>query len=88
VERVLKGHIEELGMYDPHRALNLELKPVSFGASEIVMDAMTKGLVDAAVVVCEGAGTVVVSKPDVLQAMGAHLTGLISTEPINEIQMA
>jgi putative methanogenesis marker protein 8 len=86
VEQVLKGHIDELGMYAPHRVLNLDSKPVSFGASEIIMDALAEGLLDAAVVVCEGAGTVVVSKPDVLQAIGAHLTGLISTEPINEIQ--
>jgi putative methanogenesis marker protein 8 len=86
VERVLKEHIEDLGMYGSKRTLSLDLRPVSFGASEIIMDAMAEGLVDAAVVVCEGAGTVIVSKPDVLQAIGAHMTGLISTEPINEIQ--
>src|SRR5512136_1728712 len=86
VERVLKGHIEELGMYSSNRTLSLDLQPVSFGASEIIMDAMSEGLVDAAVVVCEGAGTVIVSRPDVLQAISAHLTGLISTQPINEIQ--
>jgi putative methanogenesis marker protein 8 len=86
VERVLRTHIEELGMYSSNRMLSLDLKPVSFGASEIIMDAMTEGLVDAAVVVCEGAGTVIVSRPDVLQAIGAHMTGLISTQPIAEIQ--
>jgi hypothetical protein len=36
--------------------------------------------------VCEGAGTVVAARPDVLQAVGAHMTGLIETEPIAEIQ--
>jgi putative methanogenesis marker protein 8 len=86
VERALKSHIEELGMYSPRRTLSLDLKPVAFGASEVIMDAMAEGLVDAAVVACEGAGTVIVSRPDVLQAIGAHMTGLISTEPINEIQ--
>jgi putative methanogenesis marker protein 8 len=86
VEKVLKGHIEEPGMYSSNRTLSLDLQPVSFGASEIIMDAMSEGLVDAAVVVCEGAGTVIVRKPDVLQAIGAHLTGLISTQPIDEIQ--
>ena len=87
VERVLKNHIEELGMYSSNRTLCLDSKSVSFGASEVIMDAMAEGLVDAAVVVCEGAGTVVVSRPDVLQAVGAHMTGLISTQPINEIQV-
>ena len=86
VERVLQGHMQELGMYGPQRVLELQEKPVSFGASEILMDAMTEGLVDAAVVVCEGAGTLVAARPDVLQAIGAHMTGLIETEPIAEIQ--
>lgn len=86
VEKVLRMHISELGMYSPNRVLELDQKPVSFGASEIIMDAMTEGLVDAAVVVCEGAGTVIITRPEVLQAVGAHMTGLVSTESINEIQ--
>jgi len=32
------------------------------------------------------AGTVVTERPDVQQAIGAHMTGLIETEPIAEIQ--
>lgn len=86
VSRVLKAHMKELGMYGPDRVLELREKPVSFGASEILMDAMTEGLVDSAVVVCDGAGTVVTSRPEVLQAIGAHMTGLIQTGPIEEIQ--
>lgn len=86
VERILEGHMQELGMYGPNRVLELQDKPVSFGASEIIMDAMSEGLVDSAVVVCEGAGTVVATRPEVLQAVGAHMTGLIKTEPIVEVQ--
>jgi len=86
VERVLQGHMQELGMYSPKRVLELQEKPVSFGASEILMDAMNEGLVDGTVIVCEGAGTMVATRPDVLQAVGAHMTGLIETEPIAEIQ--
>jgi putative methanogenesis marker protein 8 len=86
VQRVLQGHMQELCMYGPHRILELQEEPVSFGASEILADAMREGLVDSAVVVCEGAGTVVATRPEVLQAIGAHMTGLIKTEPIKEIQ--
>jgi putative methanogenesis marker protein 8 len=82
VERVLQCHMQELGMYGPERILELQEKPVSFGASEILMDAMSEGLVDA------GAGSVVAARPDVLQAIGAHMTGLIQTDPIAEIQEA
>jgi len=86
VESVLKSHIEELGMYGPHRVLELSKRPVSFGASEMISDGMKTELVDAAVVVCEGAGTVVATRPEVVAALGAHMTGLVKTEPIEEIQ--
>ena len=86
VELVLRGHMEELGMYGPHRVLELSDRPVSFGASEMIADGMRSGLVDAAVVVCEGAGTVVAARPEVVAALGAHMTGLIRTEPIAEVQ--
>ena len=82
VERVLELHMKEMGMYGPARVLELDEQPVSFGASEILCDGMKEGLVDAAVLVCEGAGSVIVSRPDVLQAVGAHMTGLVQTEPI------
>jgi putative methanogenesis marker protein 8 len=86
VDQVLRMHMREMGMYGPGRVLEILETPVSFGASEIIMDAMAEGLVDAAVVVCEGAGTAVVTRPEVLQAVGVHMTGLISTDPIKEIQ--
>jgi putative methanogenesis marker protein 8 len=86
VERVLRAQIAEMGMYSPERVLEMDEKTVSFGASEILADAMAAGIVDSAVVACEGAGTVVIAKPKVLLAVGAHMTGLLKTEPISEIQ--
>ena len=84
VRRVLEGHIHELGMYTSERVLEMEEDPVSFGASEMVSDALRDGLLDAAVVVCEGAGTVIVAGHKVVQAIGAHMTGIVRTEPIPE----
>jgi len=84
VRRVLEGHIHELGMYTSERVLEMEEDPVSFGASEMVSDALRDGLLDAAVVVCEGAGTVIVADHKVVQAIGAHMTGIVRTEPIPE----
>ncbi len=84
VERVLRQHMDEFGMYGPRRVLESKEEPISFGASEMVMDGMAEGLVDAAVVVCEGAGTVIGTRPEIIQALGAHMTGLIRTEPIPE----
>lgn len=82
VKRVLESHVDELGMYTSRRKLTLKDDPVSFGASEMMSDALREGLLDAAVVVCEGVGTVVISRPEVLQAVGAHMTGIIETEEI------
>jgi putative methanogenesis marker protein 8 len=86
VEMVLREHIAEMGMYGPERVLEMEDKTVSFGASEILADAMAAGIVDCAAVACEGAGTVIIVRPEVLLAVGAHMTGLLKTEPISEIQ--
>ena len=44
-----------------------------------------KGLVDYAVVVCEGAGTVITHNGELVQSIGARLTGIIKTSPIKEI---
>ena len=82
VKRVLESHIEELGMYTSDRVLELEEGPVTFGASEMINDALRQGLLDAAVLVCEGVGTVIVDNPKVIQAIGAHMTGILETQPI------
>ncbi len=82
VKRVLESHIHKLGMYTPDRTLELDDEPVTFGASEMINDALHQGSLDAAVLVCEGVGTVIVNKPKVIQAIGAHMTGILETQPI------
>jgi putative methanogenesis marker protein 8 len=58
---------------------------VAYGASEMMRVWLEKGLIDCAVVVCEGAGTVITSNGSLVQAMGARLTGIVRTSPIPEI---
>jgi len=86
IRKVLKLHIQELGMYTDKRVLELKERTISFGASEMLMDALNAGLLDAAVVVCDGAGTVITTQPEIVQAIGAHMTGLIKTSPIKSTQ--
>jgi putative methanogenesis marker protein 8 len=65
---------------------NFDAEPiVAYGASEMMRVWLEKGLVDCAVVVCEGAGTVVTSNGELVQSIGALLTGIIRTSPIKEI---
>lgn len=58
---------------------------VPYGSSEIIRVCMEQKILDCAVTVCEGAGTVITANPSLVQAMGARLTGIIKTSPINGI---
>jgi len=58
---------------------------VAYGASEMMKVWLEKGLVECAVIVCEGAGTVITANGNLAQAIGARLTGIIKTSPIKEI---
>ena len=58
---------------------------VAYGASEMMRVWLEKSLIDCAVIVCEGAGTVITSNGRLVQAIGARLTGIVRTSPIPEI---
>jgi putative methanogenesis marker protein 8 len=47
--------------------------------------ALESKLIDCCVIVCEGAGTVIVSDPKLTQGIGARLTGIIKTSPISRV---
>lgn len=80
----MEYRIRELGMFTPQRRFDHGVF-VNFGASEIMMTALQRGLLDTTVTVCDGAGTVISSDPGLVQGMGALMSGLIETEPIPEI---
>ena len=82
----LKANVEEWGMFTSERRLRTEERTVSFGTSEIFSDALRDGLLDCAVTVCEGAGTFIGTDPQIVQAVGAHMTGILRTTPIPAIQ--
>jgi putative methanogenesis marker protein 8 len=54
---------------------------VGFGASELLSFGLKVGLVDAVVLACDGAGTVVVTKPEMVQGIGGRMSGLVRTSP-------
>ncbi len=83
-KRNMEQRIKEFGMFTPQRRLDLGVF-ASFGISEILMTALHRGLIDSTVTVCDGAGTVVTSNPDLVQGMSAQISGLVETEPIPEV---
>ena len=80
----MEYRIRELGMFTPQRRFDHGVF-VNFGVSEIMMTALRRGLIDSTVTVCDGAGTVITSNPQLVQGMGALMSGLVETEPIPEI---
>ena len=84
VKRILRMKIETLGMFTGRRKFPRELF-VPFGSSEIMSVAVERGLIEGAIVVCEGAGTVICRDPGLIQGIGARMNGLISTCPIKGI---
>jgi len=80
----MEFRIKQHGMFTARRKLEMGTF-VGFGASESMMTGLEKGVIDAAVTVCDGAGTVISSNPQLIQGMGGWISGLAKTEPIPEI---
>jgi putative methanogenesis marker protein 8 len=76
--------IREHGMFSSRRKLEMATF-VGFGASESMMTGVSRGIIDASVTVCDGAGTVVTSNPSLIQGMGGWISGLTATQPIPEV---
>jgi putative methanogenesis marker protein 8 len=51
----------------------------------LISTALTAGLVDAAIIACDGAGTVVTADPRMVQGIGGRMSGLVQTSPIPEV---
>lgn len=86
VKKMSERQINELGMYTENRIFKYPKDAISFGASEMLMDSLKEGIIDCAVVVCDGAGTVIVTDGDIAQGIGIHMPGIIRTSPIKIVQ--
>ncbi|MBN2487417.1 MAG: DUF2099 family protein [Methanosarcinaceae archaeon] len=84
VKENMESRIRDFGMFTENRQLDLDVF-VGFGASEIMMSGLKRDMLDTTVTVCEGAGTVITSNPSLVQGMGARISGLVETEPIDGI---
>ena len=81
----IEHRIASFGMCTAGRELLADRDFVLFGASELLGTALRHGLVSAVVLACDGAGTVVVTRPDMVQGIGGRMSGLVSTSPIPEV---
>ena len=75
----VEAKVRELGMFTCRRKLSRSTTWVPFGASEMVMRARRSGVIDGAVLACDGIGTIVCPTPELMQGVGARMNGLFHT---------
>jgi len=78
----MEYRIRAFGMCTPERAVESSGDYVGFGASELLACGLSSGILDCAVIACDGAGTVIVKSPSLVQGIGGRMSGLVSTTPI------
>lgn len=84
IRKNINFRIKDFGMCTPDRIIEMD-DLVTVGISEILKTNMEKGNIDCVVGACDGAGTVVMTNPRVVQGVGGRVSGLVSTTPIPEV---
>lgn len=84
IKENIEFRIKDFGMCTKDRKLKMK-DHLSFGISEIMSTLFKKGIIDCAVMVCEGCGTLLVSDSELIQGIGGRVSGLVKTSPIPEL---
>jgi putative methanogenesis marker protein 8 len=85
IKKAIESKIRDYGFFTDDRKFLFDDVSIPYGASEMLSFALKKRAIDAVVLVCEGAGTVVTSKADIVQGIGARMNSLLLTSPIKGI---
>ncbi len=85
IKTVIESKIRDYGLFTDNRKFNFDSVSIPYGASEMISFALKKKEIDAAVVVCEGAGTVIADTAKIVQGIGARMNSLLLTSPIKGI---
>jgi putative methanogenesis marker protein 8 len=84
VRENVEFRIKDFGMCTEGRKMKMK-DFLSFGVSELMGMALSKGIIDATVIVCEGAGTCIVTDPELAQGIGGRISGILETSPIASV---
>lgn len=85
VKANIEHRMKAFGMCTSRRDVLDSREFVGFGASELLSFGVDTGLIDAAVLACDGAGTVIATIPALVQGVGGRMSGLVSTSPFPEV---
>lgn len=84
VKENIQYRIDDFGMCTPQRQLKMK-DFLTFGISEILSTLLDEDIIDCAIMVCEGCGTVIITESEMAQGVGGRVSGLVKTSPIPEI---
>jgi len=80
----IEFRIQDFGMCTADRKLRMK-DFLSFGVSETLGTLLDENIIDCAVIVSEGCGTVIVEDPEFVQGMAGRISAFLSTSPITKI---
>ena len=84
IKENIEFRIRDFGLCTADRIVEMDTF-IGFGASETFMTGLRSGLLESTVTVCEGAGTVITANPRLVQGIGARLSGVVETTPVDGI---
>ncbi|MBQ8179817.1 MAG: DUF2099 family protein [Candidatus Methanomethylophilaceae archaeon] len=84
VRENIEFRISSFGMCSEDRETHMG-NFLSFGVSETLSTALSRGDIDAAVIAADGCGTAVITDPEIVQGMGGRISGICETEPIARV---
>ena len=84
VKKNIEFRIQDFGMCTSNRELRMK-DFLSFGVSETLGTLLDENVIDCAVIVSEGCGTVIITDPEFVQGMAGRISAFLSTSPIVEI---
>lgn len=85
IKKVIEEKISRYGFCTKNRILWKDDAAISYGASEILAHGLKNKVIDSAVTVCDGAGTVITAVPQVVQGIGARMHTILKTSRIPEV---
>jgi putative methanogenesis marker protein 8 len=85
IGKAIESKIREHGLFTEKRKLLAGDTAIPYGASEMLLFALKNKAVDAVVVVCDGAGTLITDNGEVAQGIGARMNSLVLTSPIKGV---
>lgn len=85
IKKVIEEKVTRFGFCTKNRMLWKDDMVIPYGASELLSQGLKNKSIDSAVIVCDGAGTIITATPQVVQGVGARMHTMLKTSHIPEV---